>query len=131
MARLNGPLRQLDEGLVALKEGLGDAWRQSVVLVMTEFGRTVRVNGTRGTDHGTGTVAFALGGAIAGGRVMATWPGLAQTNLFENRDLQPTVDLRSVAKGLLAAHLHLSPAALAKVFPDSAGAAPMSGLIRV
>jgi uncharacterized protein (DUF1501 family) len=131
MARLAGPLRQLDEGLVALKNGLGDAWRQSVVLVMTEFGRTVRVNGTRGTDHGTGTVAFVLGGAVAGGLVVANWPGLSQGNLFENRDLQPTADLRSVAKGLLAAHLQMPPQILARVFPDSAAAAPMTGLVRV
>ena len=103
MGRLNGPLRQLDDGLVALKTGLGPAWSRTVVLVMTEFGRTVRVNGTRGTDHGTGTVAFVLGGAVAGGRVQANWPGLARANLFEDRDLQPTADLRSVAKGLLAA----------------------------
>lgn len=129
--RLNYPLRQLDDGLVALKTGLGDAWRRTVVLVMTEFGRTVRENGTGGTDHGTGTVAFVLGGAVAGGRVRTDWPGLAEDRLFENRDLQPTADLRSVAKGLLGAHLGLDGAALETVFPDSAVAAPMRGLVRV
>jgi uncharacterized protein (DUF1501 family) len=129
--RLNYPLRQLDDGLAALKTGLGDAWRKTVVLVMTEFGRTVRENGTGGTDHGTGTVAFVLGGAVAGGRVQADWPGLAADRLFENRDLQPTADLRSVAKGLLGAHLGLDGAGLAKVFPDSGAAAPMHGLVRV
>lgn len=128
--RLNAPLRQLDEGLVALKGGLGDAWAKTAVLVMTEFGRTVRANGTRGTDHGTGTVAFVLGGAVAGGRVQANWPGLAQDRLFENCDLQPTADLRSVAKGLLAQDLGLDATALAKVFPDSNAAVPMRGLIR-
>jgi uncharacterized protein (DUF1501 family) len=130
LPRLNEPLRRLDEGLVALKAGLGDAWGQSVVLVMTEFGRTVRVNGTKGTDHGTGTVAFVLGGAVAGGRVLADWPGLAQANLFENRDLQPTLDLRSVAKGLLSAHLRLKPEALAQVFPESSAAPSLGGLLR-
>jgi uncharacterized protein (DUF1501 family) len=130
MARLSEPLRRLDEGLVALKAGLGDAWGQSVVLVMTEFGRTVRVNGTKGTDHGTGTVAFVLGGAVAGGRVLANWPGLSQSNLFENRDLQPTTDLRSVAKGLLSTHLRMTPEALARVFPDSQAAAPLGQLLR-
>ncbi len=74
---------------------------------MTEFGRTARVNGTKGTDHGTGTVAFVLGGAVAGGQVKATWPGLGSGQLFENRDLAPTTDLRAVAKGILAAHLGL------------------------
>jgi uncharacterized protein (DUF1501 family) len=129
--RLVEPLRQLDAGLVALRTALGPVWAQTAVLVMTEFGRTVRVNGTRGTDHGTGTVAFVLGGAVAGGRVRADWPGLGQGRLFEDRDLQPTADLRSVAKGLLAQHLRLDAASLETVFPGSAGAAPMRGLVRV
>jgi uncharacterized protein (DUF1501 family) len=131
MNRLGGPLRQLNDGLVALKTSLGPAWSRTAVLVMTEFGRTVRMNGTKGTDHGTGTVAFAVGGAVAGGRVLANWPGLDQANLFENRDLQPTADLRSVAKGLLAQHLRLSGSALATVFPGSESAAAMGGLVRV
>ena len=118
-------------GLLArLKEGLGDGWGKTAVLVMTEFGRTVRSNGTRGTDHGTGTVAFVLGGAVAGGRVQADWPGLAQGKLFENRDLQPPADLRSVAKGILARHFGLDATALARVFPDSGAASAMSGLLR-
>ena len=129
--RLAGPLRQLDAGLVALREGLGAAWGQSVVLVMTEFGRTVRVNGTRGTDHGTGTVAFVLGGCVAGGKVRVDWPGLGAGQLFEGRDLAPTTDLRSVSKGVLAEHLGLRPEVLGRVFPGSLGAAPMGGLIRV
>ncbi len=129
-ARLAQPLRQLDAGLAALKDGLGQAWRLTAVLVVTEFGRTVRVNGTRGTDHGTGTVALVAGGAVAGGRVQADWPGLAERNLFDRRDLRPTADLRSVAKGLLAQHLGLTPRALAAVFPASDRAPPMRGLIR-
>ena len=128
--RLNFPLRQLDDGLAALKAGLGDAWRKTAVLVMTEFGRTVRENGTNGTDHGTGTVAFVLGGAVAGGRVQSDWPGLSADRLFEDRDLQPTADLRSVAKGLLAQHLGVDAAGLAKVFPDSRSATPMRGLLQ-
>ena len=98
---------------------------------MTEFGRTARVNGTRGTDHGTGTVAFVLGGAVAGGRVAANWPGLGAGQLFENRDLAPTTDLRAVAKGMLAPHLGLDAGALGRVFPGSEGVDPMPGLIRV
>jgi uncharacterized protein (DUF1501 family) len=131
MNRLGGPLRQLNDGLVALKASLGPAWSRTAILVMTEFGRTVRMNGTKGTDHGTGTVAFVLGGAVAGGRVHANWPGLDQANLFENRDLQPTADLRSVAKGLLAQHLRLSAPALTTVFPGSESAAPMPNLLHV
>ena len=97
---------------------------------MTEFGRTVRVNGTRGTDHSTGTVALLLGGAVAGGVVRADWPGLGLGRLFEDRDLAPTTDLRAVAKGVLARHLGVPSGALAAVFPGSAAVAPMSGLIR-
>ena len=129
--RLSGPLKQLDAGLVALKTALGPAWAQTAVLVMTEFGRTARVNGTKGTDHGTGTVAFVLGGAIAGGKIKTTWPGLGTGQLFENRDLAPTTDLRAVAKGMLAAHLGLDAGALGRVFPGSDGVGPMQGLIRV
>jgi uncharacterized protein (DUF1501 family) len=128
--RLNGPLKQLDAGLVALKTALGPVWAQTAVLVMTEFGRTARVNGTKGTDHGTGTVAFVLGGAVAGGTVRATWPGLGNGKLFENRDLAPTTDLRAVAKGMLFTHLGLDAATLVRVFPGSEAVGPMPGLIR-
>ena len=127
---LRPPLAGLDAGLVALKTALGPAWGESVVLVITEFGRTARINGTRGTDHGTATVAFLLGGAVAGGRVRATWPGLGAGKLFENRDLAPTADIRSLAKGALAAQFGLSAPALARIFPDSATAEPMTGLLR-
>jgi uncharacterized protein (DUF1501 family) len=126
--RLNGPLFALDEGFGALKEALGDHWRRTAVLVVTEFGRTVRVNGTLGTDHGTGGVAFLLGGAVAGGRVGGNWPGLS--DLFQNRDLAPTTDLRSLAKGLLRDHLKLPAPAVARAFPGSDVAAPLPGLVR-
>jgi uncharacterized protein (DUF1501 family) len=129
MQRLADPLRQLDAGLVALKDGMGAAWQQTAVLVMTEFGRTVRMNGTNGTDHGTATVAFVLGGAVAGGRVLGTWPGLAQGQMFEDRDLAPTTDVVSLAKGLLIRQLGLAAADLARVFPGSAATA-QDGLIR-
>jgi uncharacterized protein (DUF1501 family) len=128
--RLTRVLKDLDAGLAALKDGLGPAWQQTAVLVMTEFGRTARINGTKGTDHGTATVAFVLGGAVAGGRIAADWPGLGAGKLLEDRDLQPTQDLRAVAKGLLAQHLGLGAEALATVFPDSATVQPMVGLIR-
>ena len=131
LPRLKNQLNQLDAALGALKTGLGDAWAKTAVLVVTEFGRTARINGTKGTDHGTGGVAFVLGGAVAGGHVRADWPGLGQGRLFEDRDLMPSADVRSVAKGLLAGHLHLSPAALAQAFPQSGDAQPMAGLLRV
>jgi uncharacterized protein (DUF1501 family) len=101
------------------------------VLVVTEFGRTVAANGTGGTDHGTGGCAFLLGGAVAGGRVLADWPGLARPALFEGRDLMPTLDLRAVIKGVLRDHLGLATAGLdAMVFPDSGAVSPVPGLIR-
>lgn len=128
--RLTGPLRQLDAGLVALKEGLGAAWRQTAVLVITEFGRTVHLNGTGGTDHGTGAAAFVAGGAVAGGRVLADWPGLGSGRLFEARDLQPTMDVRALAKGLLASHLGLSASVVARAFPGSDAVAAARGLLR-
>ena len=124
-------LRALDAGLAALKESLGPVWRNTVVLVATEFGRTAAINGTRGTDHGTGAAAFLLGGAVAGGRVIADWPGLSRGNLYEGRDLKPTRDLRTVMKGVLRDHLNVSASALdSKVFPDSASVRPLDGLLR-
>ncbi len=127
--RLVGPLKQLDAGLVALKTALADKWQQTVVLVMTEFGRTARLNGTAGTDHGTAGVAFLLGGPVRGGRVQADWPGLGAGQLFEDRDLAPTTDLRAVAKGVLSAHLGLSASVLDRVFPGSGSASPMLQLV--
>jgi len=127
---LKGPLSGLDAGLVALKGSLGAAWGRTMVVVMTEFGRTAAMNGTSGTDHGTATMALVLGGNVKGGRVAGTWPGLAAGQLFENRDLAPTTDIRSVAKGALAAHLGLDDAALARVFPGSGDAAALNGLVR-
>jgi uncharacterized protein (DUF1501 family) len=128
--RITFPLRALDDGIGQLKAALGDVWGQSAVLVVTEFGRTARINGNAGTDHGTGTVAFLLGGAVAGGKVHAEWPGLSTDALLENRDLRPTRDLRSVAKGLLRDHLRLPEASVAQAFPDSRDAPPMRGLLR-
>lgn len=127
--RLAAPLKNLDAGLVALKTALGPAWRQTVVLAMTEFGRTARVNGSKGTDHGTATVALLAGGAVAGGRVMVDWPGLGPGKLFENRDLAPTADLRGLARGVLNEHLGLNRTALNQVFPGSQRAGTLSGLI--
>ena len=129
--RLRGPLTLLDTGLMALRKALGDAWADTAVLVVTEFGRTAQVNGTQGTDHGTGTVAFVLGGGVAGGRVGGTWPGLGAGKLFENRDLAPTTDVRTLAMGLLVGHLGIPAAAMGVVFPGSGGVSAQGGLLRV
>ncbi len=124
-------LAGLDKGLKSLADGLGPLWPQTAVLVVTEFGRTAAVNGTRGTDHGTGGCAFLVGGAVRGGQVIADWPSLSRAALLENRDLKPTLDLRSVFKAVLDEHMHVDANTLAKrVFPDSSGARPLQGLIR-
>jgi uncharacterized protein (DUF1501 family) len=123
-------LGALDGALAAIETNMGAAWRETVVVVVTEFGRTARINGTDGTDHGTGTVALLAGGALKGGRVIADWPGLKPADLYEARDLKPTTDLRAVLKGLLSDHLRLEAAALGStIFPGSADIAPMAGLV--
>lgn len=124
-------LTGLDHALRALADGLGPLWTRTAVLVVTEFGRTAAMNGTRGTDHGTGGCAFLVGGAVRGGRVVADWPGLARNALLDSRDLRPTLDLRSVFKSVLCDHLHIDAATLAThVFPNSNGARPLKGLMR-
>ena len=128
---LAGRLAGLDKALKTLADELGPLWPQTAVLVVTEFGRTAAVNGTRGTDHGTGGCAFLIGGAVRGGQVIADWPGLSRGNLLDGRDLKPTLDLRSVFKGVLDEHMHVDTNTLAnRVFPDSSGARPLKGLIR-
>jgi uncharacterized protein (DUF1501 family) len=123
-------LGALDGALAAVETSMGEAWRETVVAVITEFGRTARINGTDGTDHGTGTVAFLAGGALRGGRMVADWPGLKGAQLYEERDLKPTTDLRSVLKGLLRDHLRVEASVLAgSVFPDSVAAVPTDGLV--
>ena len=122
-------LRLLDRTVAALKESLGAAWSHSAVLIVTEFGRTVAPNGSRGTDHGTAGAAFVAGGAVRGKRVIADWPGLGESALYEGRDLRPTLDMRALFKAALAAQLGLDASALeAQVFPGSAGVRPLEGL---
>jgi uncharacterized protein (DUF1501 family) len=129
--QLAGRLAALDAGLRTLKEELGPTWADTAVLLATEFGRTAATNGTRGTDHGTATAAFLLGGAVQGGRVLADWPGLSARSLYQGRDLKPTTDLRSVLKGVLSEHVLVSSSALeSSVFPNSATARPIKGLLR-
>jgi uncharacterized protein (DUF1501 family) len=128
--QLANRLKSLDAALRALHEGLGTAWRRTIVVVLTEFGRTAAINGTRGTDHGTGTVALMVGGAVAGGRVVADWPGLRATDLFESRDLKPTTSVHALLKGVLRDHLAVPEGALAQVFPSGTTDRPVAGLVR-
>ena len=124
-------LAGLDRALRTLADELGALWPQTAVLVVTEFGRTAAMNGTRGTDHGTGGCAFLAGGAVRGGRVVADWPGLSHSALLDNRDLRPTLDLRSVFKGVLDQHMHVDAKTLdSRIFPDSSNARPLLGLMR-
>jgi uncharacterized protein (DUF1501 family) len=124
-------LTSLDDGLDAFKRELGPAWANTVVIIATEFGRTVAPNGANGTDHGMGAAAFLAGGAVRGGRVLADWPGLAPTALYERRDLRPTTDLRAVFKGVLGDHLRVPDTALERdAFPDSGSARRIEGLLR-
>ena len=128
--RLATLLGALDGAIGAVEKNMGEAWRDTVVAVVTEFGRTARINGTNGTDHGTGTIALLAGGALKGGRVIADWPGLKNANLYEGRDLAATTDLRAVLKGLLKDHLRVTDQALAEhVFPGSADVKAMAGLV--
>jgi uncharacterized protein (DUF1501 family) len=121
----------LDKALRTLSDELGPIWSRTAVLVVTEFGRTAAMNGTRGTDHGTGSCALLAGGAVRGGRVISDWPGLSRSALLDGRDLKPTLDLRSVFKAVLGEHLHIDAKSLdARVFPDSSGARPLQGLVR-
>lgn len=123
-------LSALAEGLVAIRGALGPAWGRTVVLVVTEFGRTVAVNGTQGTDHGVGSAGFLLGGALAGGEVLTDWPGLHKRALLEGRDLRPTTDLRAVFAGLLRDHLGVDRRGLQAAFPGFDARGAMDGLIR-
>jgi len=130
IARLAQLLAGLDAALAAFEQTLGPRWADTAILVVTEFGRTVQINGTGGSDHGTASVAFLAGGAVKGGRVLADWPGLAPGSLFEGRDLMPTTDLRALASGLVGEHLGVSQKVLgATVFPGSERVRPLTGLI--
>ena len=122
-------LGQLAEGIVAFRTEMGAAWQTTTVVVMTEFGRTARPNGTRGTDHGTAGAGFVLGPRLSRAHVVADWPGLGQTALYEGRDLKPTLDTRAVLKAALAGSFDLTAAQLDRIFPNSAGARAITRLM--
>ena len=115
----------------SLKAGMGAFWADTLVVVATEFGRTVAVNGTGGTDHGTASATMLFGGGLRGGRVLADWPGLATAQLYEARDLCPTIDLDALIAGAVAGHFGLDPArALPALFPAAAKGRAVEGLMR-
>ena len=123
--RLARQFRLLDEGLKNIKTELGDTWQDTLIVISSEFGRTVKLNGTGGSDHGTGGVMFFAGGAVRnlggklqGGQVMGTWPGLHEDQLFEKRDLMPTTDIRFWLAEALMSHWRLSPSQIKAIFPD-------------
>ena len=125
-------LGTLEAALLALREGLSapgsaEAWRRTVVLVVTEFGRTVAINGTQGTDHGTGGAALVLGGAVRGGRVLTDWPGLAPAQRNDGRDLRVTTDVRAIFRSVLIDHLGLPSARVGQlILPGTAALAPLA-----
>ena len=122
----------LDKGISILQKDLEDVWSKTVVMVVTEFGRTASVNGTGGTDHGTASTAMLVGGAVNGGRVVADWPGLSVSNLYEGRDLYPTTDIRSVFKSVLMQHLQLQEGFLDRiVFPNEKPVPVISDLVNI
>ena len=123
-------LTYLDSVLGGLADGLGPEWNNTVVVAATEFGRTARVNGTGGTDHGTASTALVLGGALKRTGIVGDWPTLQQARLFENRDTAPTLDMRALFKGVLSEHLGIERKALdSQIFPDSAMAQATRGVV--
>lgn len=124
-------LTELDTGLAEFRSTIGTLWANTVVVMVTEFGRTVRVNGSSGTDHGAATVTLLAGGAVAGGQVYGDWPGIGAAQLYEDSDLNPTTDLRSVFKGVLYDHIGVPRSVLdTTIFPDSAAVKPFDGLVK-
>ncbi len=120
----------LARGIDSLKQTLGPEWKNTTVVTLTEFGRTARPNGNKGTDHGTASLMFVAGGSVRGG-LFGHWPGLGSNQLYQNRDLMPTTDIRGPMKGILNTLYGLSPATLDHdIYPDSGNAMQMNGLIK-
>jgi uncharacterized protein (DUF1501 family) len=115
--QLANHLRPLGDGLAALAKGLGQDWDDTVVIVLSEFGRTVHENGGAGTDHGHGNVIWVLGGRVRGGRIYGEWPGLGAAQLYQKRDLAVTTDYRTAIAAILERHLRLDDRRLEQIFP--------------
>jgi uncharacterized protein (DUF1501 family) len=129
--QLDRRLAGLAEGLLAFKDEIGPAaWASTTIVVMTEFGRTARPNGTGGTDHGTAGAAFVIGPSVGTSRVVADWPGLGERDLFESRDLRPTLDTRAVLKGVAAGAFDLTAAQADRIFPGSSNVRGLMDLLR-
>jgi uncharacterized protein (DUF1501 family) len=129
-ARLARLLAGFDAMLAAMRDGLGQSWAKTTVLVATEFGRTAAENGSGGTDHGTAALAMLIGGAVKGGRIIADWPGLSPSALYENRDLKPTIALDALIAGAAGESFSLDPQLVMRsVFKDGSGAQPITGLL--
>lgn len=122
-------LGQLAEGLMAFRTDMGPAWASTTMVVMTEFGRTARPNGTRGTDHGTAGAGFIIGPKVARSAAFADWPGLADGSLFEGRDLKPTLDVRAALKAAIGGTFDLSRPQLDRVFPNAPEIRALYGLM--
>lgn len=120
--RLQRGFSALDSMIGAIRSGLGSIWADTLIIVATEFGRTVAPNGTAGTDHGTASAAMMLGGAVRGGRVVADWPGLRPSDLYEGRDLRATVSIDQLFTAALSEHFSLDPVEVRRsVFPAATG----------
>jgi len=122
-------LGQLAEGILAFREEAGSSWADTTMVVMTEFGRTARPNGTGGTDHGTAGAGFVIGPAVSRSSVVTDWPGLGDRSLYEGRDLKPTLDTRAILKGVIGGVFDLTAGQTARVFPGSDGVRPIYDLI--
>ncbi len=123
--RLANQLNKFDQGMAALKSALGEKWQSTVVIAASEFGRTAAENGTKGTDHGTGNAMLVMGGAVQRSRVLSDWPGLASNQLYQGRDLQPTLDVRAVIKGVLEQHMGADQTTLNNTFPETQNIQPI------
>lgn len=123
--RLANQLNKFDQGMAALKSALGEKWPSTVVIAASEFGRTAAENGTKGTDHGTGNAMLVMGGAVQRSRVLSDWPGLASNQLYQGRDLQPTLDVRAVIKGVLEQHMGADQTTLNSTFPETQDIQPI------
>jgi uncharacterized protein (DUF1501 family) len=130
--RLGAQLKALDTMTAAMRDGLGEHWENTTVVVATEFGRMAAANGTGGTDHGTASAAMVFGGHVEGGRVLADWPGLGPSSLYQGRDLRPTLGLDSLIASVAGETFGLDPAHVrATLFPQSATGPALTGLVRV
>ena len=126
---LDRRLKQLADGLAAFRKAMGSHWSTMNVVVLSEFGRTVRPNGSGGTDHGTGGVGFVLGADLARVAVHGDWPGLREADLFENRDVRPIHDTRALLQAVLRRRFDLNSTQLTQVFPEANSLRPLSGLM--